>query len=119
MASPSLLGRRAVGCRIVTSFVLSTAQGQPLQQETITFPSVSPILGKPPRQPAEQISGASRAGTEPPLRCTVPRWRGWDLLPGVQLARGRAPTLCSARRLVSGAPTVLRAEGAVGPRTGG
>lgn len=45
---------------------LCTAQGLSLQQETIAFPSASPTLGKPPRQPAEQISGASHVGTEPP-----------------------------------------------------
>lgn len=50
---------------------LSTAQGPSLRQETIAFPSVSPTLGKPPRQPAEQISGASHAGTEPPPRRAV------------------------------------------------
>ena len=50
--------------------------------------------------------------------CAVPRRRGWDLLPGVRLARGWAPTLRSTRRLVSAAPTGLRAGGTVGPGTG-
>lgn len=45
---------------------LSAAQGPSLRQETIAFPPASRTLGKPPGQPAEQISGASRAGTEHP-----------------------------------------------------
>lgn len=54
---------------------LSTAQGPSLRQETIAFPSAS--LGKPPRQPAEQISGASHAGTEPPPRRAAPERLGF------------------------------------------
>lgn len=98
---------------------LSIAHGPSLQQETIALPSASPTLGKPPRQPAEQISGASHAGTENPLCCAVPRQTGWDDLPGVQLARGRVPALPSARRPVSAAPTGLRAGGATGRGTRG
>lgn len=56
---------------------LSTAQGPSLRQETIAFPSASPTLGKPPRQPAEQISGASHAGTEPPPRRAAPERLGF------------------------------------------
>lgn len=56
---------------------LSTAQGPSLRQETIAFPSASPTLGKLPRQPAEEISGASHAGTEPTLLRAVPERLGF------------------------------------------
>lgn len=71
VASPSLLGQHAGDCHNVHLLHLSAAQGPSLQQETIAFPLASPTLGKLPRQPAEQISGASRAGTEPLLRRAV------------------------------------------------
>lgn len=94
---------------------LSAAQGPSLRQETIAFPPASRTLGKPPGQPAEQISGGLACWDRAPAtpRRAVPERLGFAARRPAH--RGQAPTLRSARRLLSAAPTALRAGGAVGP----
>lgn len=94
---------------------LSAAQGPSLRQETIAFPPASRTLGKPPGQPAEQISGASRAGTEHPPRRAAPCRRGWDLPPGAQLTVARRQPSAAPGAFCQLRPRLCVPGGAVGP----